>query len=191
MLRTYDMPRSAPVIQIEKLYFRNNPIYHDILSGYTEARLLMGMPIEAKLDGIMKKKFPQTKQVTLTSGGANWLHAVVQISKTRSTNVKKIINEMFASHRSLKMVTVVDDDIDPTDAVSVEFAMATRFQADKDLVIIKNVRGSSLDPSSDQKKLRTAKMGIDATIPTSKRSSGFKLGKISKAKTNLKNYLKK
>ena len=191
MLRTYDMPRSAPVIQIEKLYFRNNPIYHDILSGYTEARLLMGMPIEAKLDGIMKKKFPQTKQVTLTSGGANWLHAVVQISKTRSTNVKKIINEMFASHRSLKLVTVVDDDIDPTDAVSVEFAMATRFQADKDLVIIKNVRGSSLDPSSDQKKLRTAKMGIDATIPTSKRSSGFKLGKISKAKTNLKGYLKK
>ena len=107
----------------------------------------MGMPIEAKLNSIMKKKFPQTKQVILTSGGANWLHAVVQISKTRSTNVKKIINETFASHRSLKMVTIVDDDIDPTDAVAVEFAMATRFQADKDLVIIKNVRGSSLDLS--------------------------------------------
>ena len=191
MLRTYDMPRPAPVIQIEKLYFRNNPIYHDILSGYTEARLLMGMPIEAKLNGIMKKKFPQTKQVILTSGGANWLHAVIQISKNRSTNVKKIINETFASHRSLKMVTVVDDDIDPTDAVAVEFAMATRFQADKDLVIIKNVRGSSLDPSSDQKKLRTTKMGIDATIPVSKRPEGFKLGKIPKAKTNLKDYLKK
>jgi UbiD family decarboxylase len=191
MLRTYDMPRPAPVIRIEKLYFRNNPIYHDILSGYSEARLLMGMPIEAKLNGIMKNKFPQTKQVILTSGGANWLHAVVQISKTRSANVKKIINETFASHRSLKMVTVVDDDIDPTDAVAVEFAMATRFQADKDLVIIKNVRGSSLDPSSDQKKLRTTKMGIDATIPASKRLDGFKLGKIPKAKTNLKDYLKK
>jgi len=191
MLRTYDMPRPAPVIKIEKLYFRNNPIYHDILSGYSEARLLMGMPIEAKLNGIMKKKFSQTRQVILTSGGANWLHAVVQISKTRSTNVKKIIKETFASHRSLKMVTVVDDDIDPTDAVAVEFAMATRFQADKDLVIIKNVRGSSLDPSSDQKKLRTAKMGIDATIPASKRLDGFTLGKIPKAKTNLKNYLKK
>jgi len=149
------------------------------------------MPIEAKLNSIMKKKFPQTRQVILTSGGANWLHAVVQISKTRITNVKKIINEMFSSHRSLKMVTVVDDDIDPTDAVAVEFAMATRFQADKDLVIIKNVRGSSLDPSSDQKKLRTTKMGIDATIPASKRPDGFELGKIPKAKTNLKDYLKK
>ena len=191
MLRTYDMPRPAPIIQIEKLYFRNNPIYHDILSGYTEARLLMGMPIEAKLNGIMKKRFPQTKQVIITSGGANWLHAVVQISKTRTTNVKKIINETFANHRSLKMVTVVDDDIDPTDAVAVEFAMATRFQADKDLIIIKNVRGSSLDPSSDQKRLQTAKMGIDATIPASKRPEGFELGKIPKGEANLKDYLKK
>ncbi len=191
MLRTYDMPRSAPVIEIEKLYFRNNAIYHDILSGYSEARLLMGIPIESKLNGKLKKIFPQIKQVILTSGGANWLHAVVQISKTKSTNVKKIINETFANHRSLKMVTVVDDDIDPTDAVAVEFAMATRFQADKDLVIIKNVRGSSLDPSSDQKKLRTAKMGIDATIPASKRPDGFRLGKIPKTKANLKDYLKK
>ena len=191
MLRTYDMPRSAPVIEIEKLYFRNNAIYHDILSGYSEARLLMGIPIESKLNGKLKKIFPQIKQVILTSGGANWLHAVVQISKTKSINVKKIINETFTNHRSLKMVTVVDDDIDPTDAVAVEFAMATRFQAAKDLVIIKNVRGSSLDPSSDQKKLRTAKMGIDATIPASKRPDGFRLGKIPKAKTNLKDYLKK
>ena len=82
------------------------------------------------------------------------------------------------------MVTVVDDDIDPTDSSAVEYAMATRFQADKDLVLIKNVRGSSLDPSSDQKKLRTAKMGIDATIPSSKRPEGFRLGKIRKFKTN-------
>ncbi len=187
------VPSTAEIVMEGKILRdkTHNPIYHDILSGYTEARLLMAMPIEAKLNGIMKKRFPQTKQVILTSGGANWLHAVVQISKTRSTNVKKIINETFASHRSLKMVTVVDDDIDPTDAVSVEFAMATRFQADKDLVIIKNVRGSSLDPSSDQKKLRTAKMGIDATIPASKRPDGFKLGKIPKAKTSLKDYLKK
>ena len=51
-------------------------------------------------------------------------------------------------------------------------------------MIIKNVRGSSLDPSSDQKKLRTAKMGIDATIPSSKRPEGFRLGKIRKFKTN-------
>ena len=64
-------PYLDEAIEIEKLYFRNNPIYHDILSGYSEARLLMSMPIEAKLNGIMKKRFPQTRQVILTSGGAN------------------------------------------------------------------------------------------------------------------------
>ena len=76
-------------------------------------------------------------------------------------------------------------------AESVEYAMATRFQADKDLVIIKNVRGSSLDPSSDQKKLQTAKMGIDATRSTSKRPEGFEMAKIPKIdKINLKKYFK-
>ena len=58
--------------------------------------------------------------------------------------------------------------------------MATRFQADKDLVILTNVRGSSLDPSSNQKKLQTAKMGIDATRSFSKRPEGFELAKIPK-----------
>ena len=78
------------------------------------------------------------------------------------------------------MVTVVDEDIDPNDPEMVEYAMATRFQADKDMVIIKNVRGSSLDPSSDQKKLRTAKLGIDATKAVSKHPQGFEIAKILK-----------
>ena len=69
--------------------------------------------------------------------------------------------------------------------------MATRFQADKDLVILKNVRGSSLDPSSNQKKLQTAKMGIDATRSSSKRPEGFELAKIPKVdKIKLKKYFK-
>ena len=149
----------------------------------------MGMPIESKLNGIIKKKFPKTRQVVLSNGGSHWLHAVAQIAKTPSTNVKKIINEIFASHRSLKMVTVVDDDIDPSSSDQVEYAMATRFQADKDIVLIKNVRGSSLDPSSDQKNLKTAKLGIDATRPLNKRKEGFEIAKIPKLdKISLDDY---
>lgn len=191
MLQTYDHKRFQPVFELEHMYFRNNPIFHDILSGYSEHRLLMGMPIEAKLNGELKKTFPQTRNVSMTNGGCNWLHAVVQIKKKTQSDPKKIIKKIFSIHRSLKQVTVVDEDIDPNDPNSVEYAMATRFQADKDLVIIKNVRGSSLDPSSDQKKLRTAKMGIDATIPISKNPEGFEIAKIPKYdKTSLKNYLK-
>jgi 3-polyprenyl-4-hydroxybenzoate decarboxylase len=60
--------------------------------------------------------------------------------------------------------------------------MATRFQADKNLTIIEKVRGSSLDPSSDQKNLLTAKLGIDATRPLDKRQEGFEIAKIPGAK---------
>ena len=127
----------------------------------------------------------------MTNGGSNWLHAVVQIKKKTDSDPKKIIKKTFESHRSLKQVTVVDEDIYPNNAESVEYAMATRFQADEDLIIIKNVRGSSLDPSSDQKKLKTAKMGIDATRSLLKRPEGFELAKIPKInKIKLENYFK-
>ena len=191
MLQTYDHKRFQPVFELENLYFRNNPIFHDVLSGYSEHRLLMGMPIESKLNGELKKAFTQTKQVSMTNGGCNWLHAVVQIKKKTESDPKKIIKKTFDSHRSLKQVTVVDEDIDPNNAESVEYAMATRFQADKDLIIIKKVRGSSLDPSSDQKKLQTAKLGIDATRSLSKRPEGFELAKIPKIdKIKLEKYFK-
>ena len=191
MLQTYDHKREQPVFELENLFYRNNPIFHDVLSGFSEHRLLMGMPIESKLNGDLKKAFSQTKQVSMTNGGCNWLHAVVQIKKKSESDPKKIIKKTFESHRSLKQVTIVDEDIDPNNAEAVEYAMATRFQADKDLVILKKVRGSSLDPSSDQKKLQTAKMGIDATRSLSKRPEGFELAKIPKIdKIDLKKFFK-
>jgi len=191
MLQTYDHHRLQPIFELESLYYRNNPIFHDVLSGFSEHRLLMGMPIESKLNGELKKVFPQTKKVSMTNGGCNWLHAVIQIKKKTESDAKKIIKKTFELHRSLKQVTVVDEDIDPNNAESVEYAMATRFQADKDLIILKNVRGSSLDPSSDQKKLKTAKMGIDATKSFLKRPEGFELAQIPEIeKINLVNYFR-
>ena len=191
MLRTYDFAREQPVFELKKMHYRNNAIFHDILSGYSEHRLLMGMPIEAKLNRDLKKAFPQTKRVIMSNGGCNWLHAVVQISKKRDNDAKKAIDKTFASHRSLKMVTVVDDDIDPSDPVQIEYAMATRFQAAKNLTVIKKVRGSSLDPSSDQKNLLTSKLGIDATRPLSKRQEGFEIAKIpGEESISLKKYFK-
>ena len=191
MLQTYDHHRSQPVFKLENLFFRNNPIFHDVLSGFSEHRLLMGMPIESKLNGDLKNTFSNIKNISMTNGGCNWLHAVVQITKKTESDPKKIIKKTFESHRSLKQVIVVDEDIDPNNAESVEYAMATRFQADKDLIVLKKVRGSSLDPSSDQNKLQTAKLGIDATRSLSKRPEGFELAKIPKInKIKLENYFK-
>src|SRR4030043_491119 len=56
----------------------------------------------------------------------------------------------LGAHPSMKMVTIVDNDIDIFDDQDVEWAVATRFQGHKGLVIIENARGSSLDPSADE-----------------------------------------
>jgi UbiD family decarboxylase len=151
----------------------------------------MGMPIEAKINRDLKQILPQTQKVVLTEGGCKWLHAVVQISKKRDSDPKKVIKATFSAHRSLKNVIIVDEDIDPSNPVEVEYALATRFQADRDLVIEPRVRGSSLDPSSDQKNLLTTKMGMDATKPFSKRVEGFEIAKIpGSEKVSLRNYFR-
>lgn len=177
MLRTYDHIRDQPIFELDTIHFRDKPIFHDILSGYGEHRLLMGMPVESKINGMLRGHHGFIS-ASLTDGGCGWLHVVVRIQKGAPEDPHHIIHRAFEAHRSLKRVVVVDEDIDADDADSVEYAMATRFQADKDMVVISNVRGSSLDPSSDQKQLLTSKLGIDATIPHDKQPEGFEQARI-------------
>jgi UbiD family decarboxylase len=178
MLRTYDLKRKQPVFELNKIWFRDNAVYHDILPGFSEHRLLMGLPIEAKMFEAVKNVVPNTYAVYLTEGGSNWLDAVIQIRKKLEGEPKNAIIAAFASHPSLKMAIVVDADIDPTDSTAVEYAISTRCQADKGVVIITNAKGSSLDPSSDQENLITTKVGIDATATLLKSRERFEIARI-------------
>lgn len=190
MLRTYDIRRKQPVFELDKIYLTSDPIYHDILPGYGEHRLLMGLPIESKLFHSVKDVVPGTRKVHLTDGGSNWLVAVVQIRKRLEGEPKNAIIAAFAGHSSLKIAVVVDDDIDPTNPTEVEYAISTRCQADKDLIVIPNSKGSSLDPSSDQNNLLTTKMGIDATATLLKSKDRFEIAKIPRVeKVRLSDYL--
>ncbi|MDW3678692.1 MAG: UbiD family decarboxylase [Nitrososphaeraceae archaeon] len=190
MLRTYDIKRKQPVFELDKIYLTSDPIYHDILPGYGEHRLLMGLPIESKIFHSVKDVIPGTRKVHLTDGGSNWLVAVIQIKKRLEGEPKNAIIAAFAGHPSLKIAIVVDDDIDPTNPTEVEYAISTRCQADKDLVAISNSKGSSLDPSSDQNNLLTTKMGIDATATLLKSKDRFEIAKIPRVdKIRLSDYL--
>jgi UbiD family decarboxylase len=192
MLRTYDFKRKQPVFELERIRFRDDAIYHDILPGYAEHRLLMGLPVEAKMFDYVKSVVPTTMAVHLTDGGSNWLSAVIQIKKRLEGEPKNAIMAAFAAHPSLKMATVVDDDIDPTDAVAVEYAVTTRCQADKSFVIMPNTKGSSLDPSSDQQNLLTTKVGIDATATLLKAKERFEIAKIpGEEKLDASDYVSK
>jgi len=142
MLRTYDIKRKQPVFELDKIYLTSDPIYHDILPGYGEHRLLMGLPIESKLFHSVQDVVAGTKKVHLTDGGSNWLVAVIQIRKRLEGEPKNAIIAAFAGHPSLKIAIVVDEDIDPTNPTEVEYAISTRCQADKDLIAIPNSKGS-------------------------------------------------
>jgi len=181
-----DRVRQQPVIEIRCITHRENPIYQTILAGRNEHKFLMGMPKAPTIFNEVNKVC-ECKDVYITPGGCSWLHAVVQIKKRNPDDGKKAIEAAFKGHRSLKHCVVVDDDINIYDPNDVEWAIATRFQADKDAVILPKQRGSSLDPSGDLtegKKATTCKMGLDATIPFKKTSKGFKKEKYRKADLN-------
>jgi UbiD family decarboxylase len=178
MLRTYDFKRKQPVFELDRIRFRSDAIFYDILPGFAEHRLLMGLPVESKMFEVIKNVVPFTKTVHLTDGGSNWLDAVIQIQKRLEGEPKNALLAAFAAHPSLKMAIVVDDDIDPTNPVSVEYAISTRCQPDKGFLIVSNAKGSSLDPSSDQQNLLTAKVGIDATATLMKPKERFEIAKI-------------
>ena len=164
---TYDYVRKQPLVVFEKMYHVDEPIFHALLPGGYEHFMLMGLPKEPQIYASVKRVVPKVHGVRLTEGGAMWLHAVVSITKQHDGDGKNAILAAFAGHPSLKHVVVVDGDIDIYDDRDVEWAIATRFQADRDLVVIPNARGSSLDPSSEGSI--TAKWGIDATKPLGRR----------------------
>ncbi|OGS56218.1 MAG: hypothetical protein A3K60_08735 [Euryarchaeota archaeon RBG_19FT_COMBO_56_21] len=159
---TVDPVRKQPVVEIDRIYHVDDPVFQVILPGANEHYLMMGMPREPVIRRAVGLAVPEVHAARLTEGGCCWLHGVVSITKQKEGDGINAIMAALGAHPSMKMVTVVDGDIDVFDDQEVEWAVATRFQGHKGLVMIENARGSSLDPSADE---TTTKMGIDATKP--------------------------
>ncbi|BAP61630.1 putative carboxy-lyase [Methanococcus maripaludis KA1] len=177
---TYDVIRKQPLINVTALRRKEDAIFHALLPGGSEHKLLMGIPQEPRMYKGIRNTVPSLKNVALTQGGCCWLNAVVSIDKKTEGDGKNAILAALAAHPSLKHVTVVDDDINIYDANDVEYAVATRVQSDKDIIIIPGAKGSSLDPSADHKNKLTAKMGIDATMSLLKGKEEFIRAEVPK-----------
>jgi UbiD family decarboxylase len=119
--------------------------------------------------------FSRVSAVALSDGGCHWLHAVVSLDRPRPGQARNVAMAVLGAHPSLKRVVIVDDDVDVHDARHVEWAIATRMQPDKDVIVIAGARGSSLDPSRDKDHATTAKWIIDATIPPGEEREEFLL----------------
>jgi UbiD family decarboxylase len=186
LTETYDIVRKQCIVEFTRVHHRRDPIWHVLLPGCLEHKILMGMPREPTIWNEVSK-VAQCTGVNITPGGCSWLHAVVGISKKHEDDGKKAIEAAFAGHKSLKHVVVVDDDIDIYSSTEVEWAIATRAQADKSVVMLSGQKGSSLDPSADPNTCATAKMGIDATKPLVAHGKNFT--KAEWKKVDAKDYL--
>ena len=179
---TYDVQRNQPVVNVVGVMRRRDYVYEGLLPSGAEHRLLMGLPHEVLIWESVAKVVPKVCAVNLSLGGSGWLHAVISVEKQVDGDGKNVLLAAFAAHPSLKHAVVVDPDIDVFDSCDVEWAIATRFQAGEDLVVVKNVRGSTLDSSADQETGLTTKMGIDATRPLTKPEEKFERARITAGK---------
>jgi UbiD family decarboxylase len=146
-----DIEREQPVFIAEEMYVskRRTPIIHAIVPGLWEHLLLMGLPREARMYTDLKRAVPCVKTVRLTEGGSMWLHAIVSISRSCSEGDARLAGIVaISAHPSVKHVVVVDEDINVDDPLMVEWAIATRVKSSEDVIVLKNIRGSTLDPRS-------------------------------------------
>jgi len=159
---TVDDIRLEPVIEYDAIHHRENPIFHALIPAGVEHMTLMGMPRAPTIKAAVSEVVTCT-DVYLTDGGSGWLSSVVQIVPEEKGDGMKAIRAALDGHKSMKQVIVVDKDIDVASYSRVEWALMTRWQPDRDTLILSNQKGSSLDPSRSTDGT-TSKIGMDATI---------------------------
>ena len=190
LTETMDLERQEPVFVVDCITHRKDAMYQALIPGRFEHKILMGMPKEPTIYDEVSKVVECTN-VLVTMGGGSWLHGIVQIKKKHPDDGKKAIEAAFNGHKSMKHVVIIDDDVDIYNPNAVEWAIATRFQGDKDLVIKPDQPGSSLDPSGKHeagKKTLTTKIGVDATIPPHVDKSKYEA--VQYKKVDLDDYLR-
>jgi 2,5-furandicarboxylate decarboxylase 1 len=180
-----------PRVRIKAITHRKDSIYYALHMPWEN--IWMSAPIyEAAAWRVLHEAGVHATAINVTPGGCCHWHIVAAIKKQPGDGKNAIM--ALLSIADIKHVTIVDDDINIFDPTDVEWAVATRVQADRDVVIISDARSKPLDPSlpppTAGKIPTTAKMGIDATIPENvPRNRYNRIVYFNEGKANLKDYL--
>jgi len=154
-----------PLVRIKAISMRKDAIYYNLHMPW-ENTWLAAPTRYAAIRQALKTANVQVTDINVTLGGCAFWHAVISIKKAPGDAKNALLAAL--SVMDLKHVVVVDDDIDINDPMDVEWAIATRVQGDKDIIVIPNARAKPLDPSLPQGAgvvPTGTKVGIDATIP--------------------------
>jgi UbiD family decarboxylase len=187
LTETVDVIRQEPVFEVRKITHRKTGIWQGLLPGRSEHKILMGMPREPTVFKRVKDRGIDVLDVYITPGGASWLHVAIKIRKKNEDDGLQALEAAFAGHKSAKHIWVYDEDIDIYSDEEREWAMATRFQADVDLLIKDRETGSSLDPSAEVGTNLTTKCGFDCTKVLDTKGKSFDKAKFPEV--DLRKYL--
>lgn len=158
----YALRAPRPVVHVHAIHKRPDPVFQTIISG-VEVWNSVGLLGEANVLTMLQRQIPGVTDVYFTHGGCGFYHAVVQMTQKRAGWSKQAIMAAFAAFPPLKMVTVVDDDVDIRSATDVEWAMATRMDPKDGIVVIDKVFGHGLNPSFPD--YIGSKVGFDCCRP--------------------------
>jgi len=157
------------VFKVKAIQYRTKPLFQDITPGMSSEHItIVAVQREGDVLNALNRTLPNVKNVHAPISACGLFHCYISMKKIAEGQAQQAIFTAFSVDHNLKMVVVVDEDVDVFDERQVLWAMATRLQADRGVTIVPQHMGMgcTLDPSSDDLS-RTAKMGIDATKPLS------------------------
>jgi 2,5-furandicarboxylate decarboxylase 1 len=178
----------APVFEITAVTHRTRPIYHAINGYGRETIMLRKYVLEASLLKVLQAAVPIVIDADMSAGGLHRFHAVVQVRKATPQHdglQRNAILAAFGALKDLDLVIVVDEDIDIRDPHDVEYALATRMEASRDLLVMPGARGHEY-VRVGQNGIRT-KLGIDATVPFGEKAR-FQRCEFAPAEIDIENF---
>lgn len=155
----------SPTIHVTGLRHRKEAFYHAVVPWAREVDSLLYLVHGLDFIPKMRREIPSLRHIHLvpmTFGS----HVVMSIDSDHKGEIRRALT-LALSFTGVKKAIVVDADVDPEDDQEVEWALATRFQADRDLIVIPELRSQPIDPSAQWtgEGFLAAKMGLDATRP--------------------------
>jgi UbiD family decarboxylase len=158
----YESYGLGQALHVSAVTHRQNPIYQAILPGYAPEHIhLGGVAIAATTCRALQRIIPKVRSVLITEGGMGRVHAIITMHRPARGEAKRAVMLAMGHTNLLKLVIVVDDDIDPRDWNQVEWALAARMHADEDIMIIPGVKADRCEPQ--ERDLTITKVGIIAT----------------------------
>jgi 2,5-furandicarboxylate decarboxylase 1 len=152
----------SPTVKVTALTYQQEAVYQAIVPWSLEVDNLLSLVHGLDFIPKMKREIPTLKQIHLIPGTFG-SHVVMSIETDHKGEVRRALS-LALSFIHIKKAIIVDEDVNPEDDQEVEWALATRFQGDRDLIVLSDLRGQPIDPSSKEGFL-TTKIGMDATRP--------------------------